>query len=47
MMAKIMSALEVGPKFESIFFFDAIIYDNKVQFAMELCRTSYNVLEIE
>lgn len=41
MMAKIMSALEVGPKFYPIFFYDAIIYENKIQFAMELCRTNY------
>ena len=38
-MANLMSALKVGPKFSAIFAYDAILYKNNLQYAMELCRT--------
>ena len=39
LMAKILSALEVGPKFVQLFSYDAIVFRNHVQYAMEMCRT--------
>ena len=40
-MAKVFSALEAGPKFVKLFSYDAVVYRNCVQFAMEMCRTDY------
>ncbi len=35
---KIGSLFEFGPKIDNIFGYDIICYDNKIDFAMELCK---------
>lgn len=40
-MVKLLSALEIGPKFATVFSYDAIIYKNNLQYAMEMCSTDY------
>ena len=46
-MAKILSALEVGPKFSSIFSYDAVYYNSNLQYAMEICRTDFQNLNVK
>lgn len=44
-LAKILSALEVGPEFTTILCYDAILYKNRLQYAMELCVTDFEKLD--
>ena len=46
-MAKILSALEVGPKFSSIFSYDAVYYNSSLQYAMEICGTDFQYLNVK
>lgn len=42
-MAKLFSALEIGPKFSQLFQYDAILFDRSLQYAMEFCVTNYTI----
>lgn len=39
--AKVASALQIGPKFCNIFGYDVLIFDDGLQFAMEMCETRF------
>lgn len=41
-MAKIASALEIGPKYYQLFGYDALIFDDGVHFVTQFCHTNYN-----
>jgi hypothetical protein len=41
-MLKIASALKVGPKLSNLFGYDAIIFSDCLQIAMEFCETNFN-----
>ena len=38
-MLKIAHALETGPKMDSVFLFDILIFKNVIEFPMEACLT--------
>jgi hypothetical protein len=40
--AKVMSGLRTGPKFKKILSYDAVVYEDCVQFCMEICETGIN-----
>ena len=40
-LAKMASALQIGPKFCNIFGYDVLIFNDGLQFAMEMCETKF------